>query len=162
MTPPPLARALVGPPSPGDDALLVYDADCGFCTRTVERAVRHVRPRVVPVPSFRVDLAACGLTQARVDHEMVLVRPDGSTRGGALAAAGVLRRAQGSTRACWVVVGLVLGLPPVRWLAAPLYRAVARNRHRMPGATAACRITPAGPPDPMAAPAVRTPARRTS
>jgi predicted DCC family thiol-disulfide oxidoreductase YuxK len=132
---------LTGPtrPQPGG-ALLVYDADCGFCTRAVQWAVRVVEPAVRPVPSYALDLAAHGLTQERVDREMVLLPPYGASRGGAMAAAGVLRRARGRHAVAWRALGRVLAVPPVRWAAALVYRTVAHNRHRLPGATDACRL----------------------
>ena len=40
----------------------------------------------------------------------------------------------------WTVVGRVLLLPPVRTLAAPLYRLIARYRHRSTGGSAACHV----------------------
>jgi predicted DCC family thiol-disulfide oxidoreductase YuxK len=36
----------------------------------------------------------------------------------------------------------VLRTPPVRWLAAGVYRLIANNRQRMPGGTAACALPP--------------------
>ncbi|QCB95501.1 DUF393 domain-containing protein [Cellulomonas shaoxiangyii] len=121
-------------------ALLVYDADCGFCTRAVTWADDHVRPDATPVASYVVDHAAFGLAPGRTDREMVLLAPGARPAGGALAAAGLLRRATGRGAAAWRGAGAVLGAPPVRWLAAGVYRVVARHRHRMPGGTVACRL----------------------
>ena len=48
-------------------------------------------------------------------------------------------------RVLWRPAGRVLGLRPVTALAWPVYRWVARNRHRMPGGTAACALPPDHP-----------------
>jgi predicted DCC family thiol-disulfide oxidoreductase YuxK len=58
--------------------------------------------------------------------------------GGARAVAGALRAAGGS----WAVLGAVLSVPPVSWVAQGVYRVVAANRYRLPGGTAACRVPP--------------------
>jgi hypothetical protein len=38
------------------------------------------------------------------------------------------------------LLGRALLIPPVSWMARPAYWLVARYRHRMPGATDACRL----------------------
>ena len=40
----------------------------------------------------------------------------------------------------WRPLGRLLGLAPVRAAAWPVYRWIARNRHRLPGGTAACSL----------------------
>jgi predicted DCC family thiol-disulfide oxidoreductase YuxK len=40
----------------------------------------------------------------------------------------------------WSVLGRVMLIPPFSWLAAGVYRLVARYRYRLPGATDACRV----------------------
>jgi predicted DCC family thiol-disulfide oxidoreductase YuxK len=39
----------------------------------------------------------------------------------------------------WRALGLLLDMRPIRRIAGPAYRLVARHRHRLPGGTAACR-----------------------
>ena len=96
--------------SPGDNPvdntwpavpLVLYDADCGFCTASV----RAAQGRWVG---------------ARIDATV----------------ATVLRASRGP----WPVVGQLLRLPGVRRVAGWGYAVVARNRHRLPGATAACEV----------------------
>lgn len=60
--------------------------------------------------------------------EPVLAGPD--------AIAALLR----SSNAFWRPFGWVLKLRPVLAIAWPLYRLIARNRHRLPGGTAACAV----------------------
>ena len=67
---------------------------------------------------------------------MLWVTPAGAVHGGAQAVAKLLLSAPGG----WPLVGALLTLPPVRWMAHGLYRLIARNRHRLPGGTAACAL----------------------
>ncbi|MFJ6697992.1 thiol-disulfide oxidoreductase DCC family protein [Streptomyces sp. NPDC091272] len=114
--------------------VLVFDGDCGFCTASAEFAVRHVRPRCEVVAWQFSDLEALGVRQERAEYEVLWVTPVGTVYGGAQAVAKALLSAGGA----WPLVGALLTLPPVRWVAHGLYRLVADNRHRLPGGTAAC------------------------
>jgi predicted DCC family thiol-disulfide oxidoreductase YuxK len=40
----------------------------------------------------------------------------------------------------WRLVGRLIITPPVSWLAGPVYALIARNRHRLPGASDSCRL----------------------
>lgn len=40
----------------------------------------------------------------------------------------------------WSLAGLLIGKPPVSWLAAPVYGLIAKNRYRLPGSTDACKL----------------------
>lgn len=121
--------------------ILLYDGDCAFCTacaRFVERNIA-VRARLRPFQS--ADLDVLGVTAERASREVVWVRPDGRAYGGAHAVALLLISAGG----VWWPVGALLRVPPVSWLAGGAYRLIARNRHRLPGATAACEVPRGGP-----------------
>ena len=71
----------------------------------------------------------------------------GRVSTGPVAIADVLRSARGTRGLPWRMAGRLLALRPVLWLAWPAYRLVARNRHRLPGGTAACEL-----PRPSASP----------
>lgn len=118
--------------------MLIYDGDCGFCT-TSARWIERRLPADVPVVSWQSlgdDLATWGLTVDDVNAAAWWVEPERSPLGGHLAIGGALRAARGA----WPLVGRALLAPPLRWLGGPVYRWVARNRYRLPGATDACRI----------------------
>ncbi|MDT0382620.1 DUF393 domain-containing protein [Streptomyces sp. DSM 42041] len=121
-----------------EGALLVYDGDCGFCTTAVGFVQRRLRPRCTAVPWQFSDLDALGVTEERVQHEVLWVTPVGTVWGGAEAVGKILLNARGA----WPVVGGVLMLPPLRRPLRGLYRLVAANRHRLPGGTPACAIRP--------------------
>ncbi|AXK32279.1 DUF393 domain-containing protein [Streptomyces armeniacus] len=118
------------------EPVLVYDGDCGFCTTSVRFAERRLRPRCAATPWQFADLEALGVTRERAEHEVLWVTPPGTVYGGAQAVAKVLL----SAPRAWPLLGGALMLPPVRWPAHGLYRLIARNRHRMPGGTAACAV----------------------
>ncbi|MEW2256843.1 DUF393 domain-containing protein [Streptomyces sp. NPDC047869] len=119
--------------------VLVYDGDCGFCTASVTLARRWIGPRCDITARQWADLEALGVTQERAEYEALWVTPDGTVYGGARAVAKLLSSARGG----WPVVGAVLQLAPARRLAHGVYRAIAHNRHRLPGSTPACSL-PAG------------------
>ncbi len=130
--------------------LLVYDGDCGFCTRAaawVAAGWAEGGPTIAAFQSLGPDgLAARGLTVAEAAAAVQWVGPDGRIESGHRAVAAALAAGSGWRRAA----GRVLGVPPVRWAAASVYPLVARFRHRLPGATAACRTGAADIPGPPA------------
>lgn len=115
-------------------ALLIYDADCGFCQRSLAFGLRLL-PWTPAAAGFQhVDLSRLGLTETQVRRSIQLYRPGRPTRSGA-AAIAVILRAQPTLP--WRVAGRVLATPPVSWIAAGCYRLVARYRLRLPGSTCA-------------------------
>ncbi|WP_377268279.1 thiol-disulfide oxidoreductase DCC family protein [Peterkaempfera sp. SMS 1(5)a] len=130
--------------------LLVYDGDCAFCSSCVRFAGKRLTDPAAPgwdaTPFQFVDLAGLdagaggrGLVSVgRAEQEVLWVTPSGQVYGGAQAVARLLMRAGGA----WAVAGAVMVPPPVRWIAAGVYRLIARNRHRMPGGTPACALPP--------------------
>ena len=117
---------------------LVFDGDCAFCTSAVGVA-RRLLPDPVTVVAWQfADLAALGVTADRAQQEVLWVDADGTVSGGAAAVARLLRTAG----LPWSVLGVLISVPPLRWVAPPVYRLVAANRHRLPGGTPACRVPP--------------------
>lgn len=120
-----------------DRPLLVYDGDCGFCTRSVFLARRlPARVRWAAEPWQDLDLSALRTTQDRARHEVLWVDERGRVFGGAAAVAELLR----GTRAPWSWVGTLMSVPVLRSMAEWAYRRVAHNRHRLPGTTPACQL----------------------
>ncbi|HEY3010954.1 MAG TPA: DCC1-like thiol-disulfide oxidoreductase family protein [Micromonosporaceae bacterium] len=115
----------------------VYDGDCAFCTSCARFIERWIPTDAAVVPWQFVDLDALGLTVAECADAVQWVAADGTVAAGPEAIALLLRD---SRRQPWRMAGRLLGLRPVRALAWPAYRWVARNRHRLPGGTAACAV----------------------
>jgi predicted DCC family thiol-disulfide oxidoreductase YuxK len=120
--------------------LFLYDRDCGFCQRAVGFARDRLRTRTSFAAWQDVDLAAVGLTPEQADEQAWVVYPNGHLRSGGDAVAGVLMGAGPPAR----ILGRLMLLPGARLLNRTAYRAVAANRHRLPGGSTACAM-PAPP-----------------
>jgi predicted DCC family thiol-disulfide oxidoreductase YuxK len=116
--------------------VFLYDGDCAFCTSCARFVERRIPTTAEVVPWQWVDLDALGVSQAEAEEAVIWIPPSGPTAAGPIAIARLLIDA-GSY---WRPLGGLLIVPPMRWLAWPMYRLVARNRHRMPGGTAACAL----------------------
>lgn len=131
-----------GNPDHGQDAslrpVLIYDGDCGICTKLVDLAGRRLRPTARLRAGQQLDLAAYGLTEAECDRALQFVAADGRVYAAQNAVAQLLLH----SGRLWRPAGLVLGLPGVNALAGVVYRWVARNRYRLPGGSAACVTAP--------------------
>jgi predicted DCC family thiol-disulfide oxidoreductase YuxK len=122
--------------------VLVYDGDCGICTKAVRLIGDKAEGRRLRVPadadivaSQFADLEALGATAERAEYELLWIE-DGRVYGGAQAVAKLLIDAGG----LWRPLGLIGRVPPFRWVAHGMYRLVANNRHRLPGGTPACAL----------------------
>ncbi len=115
--------------------VLLYDADCAFCTRSAQVATRlRLRAQVRSLQS--VDLDALGVSAERAQAELPFVDVAGRVSYGHRAVAAALR----TSRTPLTLLGRLLGLRlldrPLAWL----YRWIASNRYRLPGGSAACRV----------------------
>ena len=121
--------------------IFVFDGDCAFCSRCAGFIERRIHTPAQVVAWQRLDLPAHGLTADACADAVQWVGADGAVAAGPVAIARLLRHATGvGGRLLWRPAGSLLG---TRWalaLAWPAYRWVARNRHRMPGGTAACAV----------------------
>lgn len=114
----------------------VYDGDCAFCTTCAEFIERRIPTGARVVPWQFADLDALGLSVAECEEAVQWVGADGVRAAGPDAIAKLLA----GSGPVWRVGGAGLRFPPVRAVAWPVYRWVARNRHRLPGGTAACSL----------------------
>ncbi|MBK8460695.1 MAG: DUF393 domain-containing protein [Micropruina sp.] len=114
---------------------LLYDADCGFCTRSAGW-FRVLAPGVGVEAMTANRLAELGVDPERASREIPFV-------GEAISyGAEAIGRALAAGRWPWRGIGLLIAQPPVLWVARPIYRLVAKNRHRLPGGQAECRLDP--------------------
>ncbi|WP_446665945.1 thiol-disulfide oxidoreductase DCC family protein [Flexivirga sp. B27] len=114
---------------------LLYDADCGFCTKAAG-FVPRLRLRVDVDSLQSVDLAALGVSEERAFEEMPFVDADGTVVYGHEAVAAALRTGPAPAR----MLGRLLAFPAAGVVARPAYRWVARHRHQLPGGTPACAL----------------------
>lgn len=133
-------------------AILLYDADCGFCTRAAGAAQR-LRLDLVVQPIVPGRLAGLGVDVERAARELPFVAADGSVSYGHRAVAHALGTGPLPAR----VIGRALDARIWRRPAAAAYGWVARHRHELPGGTSSCALPSAGAAiAPSAAPAAPT------
>lgn len=117
--------------------LLIYDGDCGFCTRTAAWLRRRLPKGYEVQASQRLaDLEELGLDRRRVHEAAYWIDPDGRRHRGHRA----IIRALESSRGVLGLLSKAAGAWPLDSLASWVYAVVARNRHRFPGATDHCHL----------------------
>jgi predicted DCC family thiol-disulfide oxidoreductase YuxK len=127
-------------------SILLYDADCGFCQRWCQWAIRHgAEPAVRFEPCQpSVDLRQrAGISETDCGHAAFLVEvaDDGRvirTRRAAGAINGVMAKLPGVRNLLFRVASVFYQVPGLRQLEELGYRWVARNRHRF--GSSSCRI----------------------
>jgi predicted DCC family thiol-disulfide oxidoreductase YuxK len=121
---------------------LLYDPDCGICTATAAWLARRVAPErlrlvaLTEAPSDR-DLAEAVAGRALVES-LHAVRPDGSVVTGARAALATVRLVPR-----WNLLAILLDHRLGNAILEPLYRLIARRRHRIGrllGLSASCEV----------------------
>jgi predicted DCC family thiol-disulfide oxidoreductase YuxK len=125
--------------------MLVYDGDCGFCSKCARAVEARFAPTdpgsdvaVSVVPWQWLELDRYGLTERETTTAAYWVDEQGHLYRGHLAVAQVLMRGRGAGR----VIGMLIARPPLSWLAAGAYWLTARYRHKLPGATPTCKRPP--------------------
>jgi predicted DCC family thiol-disulfide oxidoreductase YuxK len=116
--------------------VLIYDGDCAFCTSTARWLDRRGQGRIEIQPWQSTDLEALGLSVDEVTSAAYWVDPTNRTHRGHRAVGRSLEAIGGAYRP----IGWLIGHRPLAWLTDPGYRLIARYRHRLPGATEACRL----------------------
>ena len=125
------------------DALLIFDGDCGFCTRSaawIAGSWRRGARSIAWQHLGTARLAELGLTADDCREAAWWVEPDGTRLKGHRAIGKALTYGSGwKTLAGRVVLSSVLA--PI---AAAAYTLIARYRYRLPGGSAACRTDQRG------------------
>lgn len=117
--------------------MLLFDGDCGICSACARWIDRHI-PTPIAVRAWQLSqLEPLRVEVAEVEEAVVLVDVTLRHAAGPDAVAGLLRS---STSAMWRTCGRILALRPVLAVAWPVYRWIARNRHRLPGGTPQCSL----------------------
>jgi predicted DCC family thiol-disulfide oxidoreductase YuxK len=113
--------------------VLVFDGDCAFCS-SCARLLQQICPEVEVAAWQASDLDELGISVAEAMEAVRWIGPGGAIRAGHEAIAAALATAGWP----WWILGRAILLPGLSPLAAWSYRAVARNRHRLPGGAPAC------------------------
>ncbi|CAN5154159.1 hypothetical protein BH09ACT11_BH09ACT11_04060 [soil metagenome] len=115
--------------------LILYDDDCGFCTRVAHLASRlGIRAQIQALST--ADLISLGVSPERSIRELPYVDGSGQVHYGHHAFAAAL--ATGSRVHRWV--GRALERWPIDPIAARAYTWLAANRQHLPGGTSACAL----------------------
>lgn len=117
---------------------LIYDGDCGFCTRVAKFGERHKKRDYESLSwqSIESELKDYGLTQSDVMQRVYWVDDNQQVYGGASA----LFQASKNLRFPFQLFSLLSFIPGVSFIAEPIYRFVAKNRYRLPESTDSCRL----------------------
>ena len=107
-----------------DKPVLLYDGDCGFCRRWIERWRGLTGDRIEYAPYQEAGARFPGVPQTEFESSVVLVEAGGKKYHGAEA---VFRSLAASSSHRWPL-DLYLRVPGVKWAAESLYRLVAGHR----------------------------------
>lgn len=117
--------------------LLIYDADCAFCTTSAKWLERHMKRDAATIAAWQsLDLRTFDLSVDDVTTAAWWLDGEGNR----YRAHAAIARAMRSCGPVISAAGFVIEKPPVCWLAAPVYRWIARNRQHMPGGTDSCAL----------------------
>lgn len=121
--------------------LILTEADCGFCQKSISQLQKYFPGGWQAVDNLAVDVTQFGLTkQDIIDASWWVERtPAGIRTFGGAKNFGALLISRGGL---WQVIGLLTFVPPFSWIAAGIYRLIADNRGKMPGATPSCGVPP--------------------
>lgn len=117
----------------------LYDGDCGPCDKSAARFRSRMRPPVELRPYQSVDLAELGISETDVHLGPILVRTDGSYVVGPESVGEMMRM----SRAPYRGIGAVMLAPGIRQLLRAAGPGLYRQRQRLPGASAGCRLNSA-------------------
>ncbi len=126
--------------------VLIFDGDCGFCTKTanlVKQLDTHQRIRVLPNHTTGL-LDEAGLTFEQTLEAAWFVDEKGRQFRGA----GAINTCLAAVHGIFEPLVWLYALPGIRQIEDTVYAWVARNRYRMPGSTAACKVEPPHPKTP--------------
>jgi predicted DCC family thiol-disulfide oxidoreductase YuxK len=115
--------------------VFIFDGDCAFCSSCARFIERRIPTSAQVVAWQFADLVALGVTRVAAEAAVQWV-DDGEVVAGPEAISRLLRDAGGR----WRLLGGILAVRPVLFLAWPIYRWISRNRHRLPGGTAVCSL----------------------
>lgn len=116
---------------------LIFDGDCAFCTRCVLWGQKHLAKFPETLAYQAIKPEDYGLTTSQVANSIWLISAKLKPLPANEAIAAILRA---ETAIGWRLLGWAISLPLIRGGVKRGYYWVARNRAKMPGATAACEL----------------------
>ncbi len=125
-------------PTEAGTRLLIFDGDCGFCTTTANWIVEHSSVAVAAKPYQWTNLEPLGLTLDEAEAKVQLVWDDLIYSGHKCFGKLLMIQRNPLIR----LVGRVVNSKALEGISALAYDWVAKNRHRLPGGTPACKMPP--------------------
>jgi predicted DCC family thiol-disulfide oxidoreductase YuxK len=122
------------------EKILIYDGDCQFCRLSLDFGIRNLSKFPQFVAYQKIDPAKYGLSVEDVSSQVWLAERTArglKPLGGHLAVAQILLD---QPQFYWRWLGFLMKTPPFSFVADLVYKWVAKNRHRLPGGTRACRL----------------------
>lgn len=117
--------------------LLIFDRDCAFCTKSATWGRNHLK-YFPDLKGFQdLNPADYGLTKQDVESSIWLIRIGEKPIAANEAAAAILRS---QPQYLWRLLGYLADSYWIKPFAKRIYYTIARNRHKMPGATEACEL----------------------
>lgn len=119
------------------EPVIIYDGDCAFCTKSIIRLEAFMKGQMPKkVTLQRVNLQEYGILLAEAQAAMKYVDLSGRVWTGERAFQRVFYDAGGK----WRILANFMGLPIIKSASAAIYKKIALNRQKMPGAEASCAI----------------------
>lgn len=125
-------------PTEAGTRLLIFDGDCGFCTTTANWIVERSSVAVAAKPYQWTNLEPLGLTLDEAEAKVQLVWDDVIYSGHKCFGKLLMIQRNPLIR----LVGRVVNSKALDGISARAYDWVAKNRHRLPGGTPACKMPP--------------------
>jgi predicted DCC family thiol-disulfide oxidoreductase YuxK len=117
-------------------AVLVYDGDCAFCNRSLQFGLKNLAWFPAYKAFQHLPNGAFGLNRTDFESSIWLIGASAKFAGHRAAAWILLQQKNPLLRLLGALIELA---GPISALA---YAWIAKNRHRLPGGTAACEISP--------------------
>ena len=120
-----------------DLEILIFDRDCAFCTKSAAWGKAKLKYFPALKGFQELNPADYGLTKKDVESSIWLIRPGKKPLSANEAAAAILRS---QPNYFWRLLGHLADSYWIKPFAKQLYYIVARNRHKLPGATESCEL----------------------
>jgi predicted DCC family thiol-disulfide oxidoreductase YuxK len=117
-------------------ATVIFDGDCGFCQKSVNFALKHIKPEVTFVAYQVIDPTDFGLSITQCQTSLQFV----SANRISYVAHNAVARMLLTAKFPWFIFGRLMLMPGVNKIMSYGYKLVAKNRHRLPGSTSACEL----------------------
>ncbi|BDQ00728.1 DUF393 domain-containing protein [Aquiluna sp. KACHI24] len=116
-------------------SLFIFDGDCSFCSTSARFLEKITRHRVPIKPYQFLNLEQVGVPRQDAEAAVQFLIA-GERYQGARAIAEALI----ASKTTWVLAGWFIKTPVILSFAELVYLLVAKNRHRLPGGTPACKL----------------------